>query len=639
MVELIFCLAIGISAVGVGNRIFRRLAPNCQSVAEELSFSLGLGVGVLALSIMALGLLQLLYESSLYLLLIACGYVGRRELAGLFVRLKGRSGSLPIRVGSLGFWLLIFVGVGVVLNLSRALTPVYGHTDPLAYNLALPKIFLQSHALTFQPTMTGALYPSNIGMLFTLGIGLRGPVLAQVIHFLMGMSCLFFLVSFCRSFFSDRVGVLAAAFFSFTPVLVYYAPLGYVDAGLCFFQFLAIWALFNGLDREDNRFFLISGILTGLALGSKHAAIPMWFLGLVLIVGVGLIRRNSPSGILMQCGLFGVVALALASPWYLRSYLEAGNPVWPLGNAIFEGHPYRGTFSTGSVPRGTSAVSSMPSLPSADRLAKLIAGVATAFWNWSWMPDWQRAVGIYHVVFLPGLLLYARDRRVLFLGFFCALYYGVSVLRTDGNPRYSMFLFAYVSVLSAFVADKLLGMKLRTLRPVLMVGIATSFLLNLGLNFALAEKSIDYHLSGSSRDRFLSRREGNYRVFQVVNKHLPKSSKLLLQGIVKGFYCDRPYIWDHPHQLEVNYRQFNTHDLLIKRLRELGISHVVRMINIPPIRTEGLGYPQYFADSFHENFRKKYLKIIYRDESYVLFEIKYPPELMSIVGEGNGSEA
>ena len=56
-------------------------------------------------------------------------------------------------------------------------------------------------------------------------------------------------------------------------------------------------------------------------------------------------------------------------------------------------------------------------------------------------------------------------------------------------------------------------------------------------------------------------------------------------------------------------------------MQELGISHVARMINIPRIR-QGL-YPQYFADSFHESFRKKHLNLIYRDESYVLFSVDY----------------
>jgi len=120
----------------------------------------------------------------------------------------------------------------------------------------------------------------------------------------------------------------------------------------------------------------------------------------------------------------------------------------------------------------------------------------------------------------------------------------------------------------------------------------------------------------------LAEREGNYRVFQAVNKQLPADSKVLLQGIVKGYYCDKPYLWDHPYQRVINYTDYESPDALVARMGELDISHVVRMITVPPGRVQ-LGYPQYFADEFHEAFRKKYLQLLYRDESYVLFAVKY----------------
>ena len=44
------------------------------------------------------------------------------------------------------------------------------------------------------------------------------------------------------------------------------------------------------------------------------------------------------------------------------------------------------------------------------------------------------------------------------------------------------------------------------------------------------------------------------------------------------------------------------------------------MINIPHSRTH-LGYPQYFRDDFHEDFRKKYLRLVWRDQFYALFSL------------------
>ena len=47
------------------------------------------------------------------------------------------------------------------------------------------------------------------------------------------------------------------------------------------------------------------------------------------------------------------------------------------------------------------------------------------------------------------------------------------------------------------------------------------------------------------------------------------------------------------------------------------------MIRIPQGRV-AMGYPQYFTDAFHEAFRQHHLKLVYRDESFVLFEVVYP---------------
>ena len=97
---------------------------------------------------------------------------------------------------------------------------------------------------------------------------------------------------------------------------------------------------------------------------------------------------------------------------------------------------------------------------------------------------------------------------------------------------------------------------------------------------------------------------------------------VLLQGIVKGYYCERVYMWDHPYQTRLQYGDYKTPEQLSVRMNELGITHVVRMIFVPLGRQAM--YPQYFQDAFHEDFRKKFMKLIYRDESYVVFEMVYP---------------
>ena len=74
----------------------------------------------------------------------------------------------------------------------------------------------------------------------------------------------------------------------------------------------------------------------------------------------------------------------------------------------------------------------------------------------------------------------------------------------------------------------------------------------------------------------------------------------------------------------LQYNDYPTAESLLQQIDQLGITHIVRMIYIPPGRTQGVGYPQYFADALHEDFRKKFLKLLYRDDGYVVFEVVYP---------------
>jgi hypothetical protein len=210
-----------------------------------------------------------------------------------------------------------------------------------------------------------------------------------------------------------------------------------------------------------------------------------------------------------------------------------------------------------------------------------------------------------------------------FLTGFCVAYYALLIRVLHMNPRYGLALLAILCILCGYVADRLVSSRLLVVRWSFQCGIFLSLCMNTvwPIYFALPVMSVV--MGSEPRDHFLQTREGNYRMFQFVKQSLPIEAKLLLQGIVRGFYCDRAYIWDHPYQRLLNYGEFEKPSELLARMRELGISHVARMIRIPPGRTL-LGYPQYFADNFHESFRKSYLRPIYRDESYVLFEVVYP---------------
>lgn len=618
MVELVYCLLILIFAAGAGLALLRRVGPMCESRAEELAFSLGLGLGIIALIIMLLGVLHLLYVGVFYAVIAFCALLGRKELVGVAGRLQGRLKGVTFNWRSYYFWVFIIVCIGLFLGAIRALQPAVGAVDPLAYHFALPKLYLIKHYLSFERTLTGALYPDNIGMLYMLAIGLRNASLAQVLHWCMGVGTVFSIWCFCRQNFSANVGLWAAAIYAFTPVVFYFSPLGYIDVGLGFFQFLGYWALFNWVRDNDRGSLLVCALFTGLSMGSKHTGIFMGVICAVSIVVIGLWQRRKLTQVMREVTLFSVMALVVVLPWYIRAFIEAGNPIWPVYNHIFSGLAYGGSFIN-DAPGSEVAVE-----PLMDRVKHLAYWCAASLWEWSWNNQlgWQKAIGVFYLAFLPGVLVFVRERKVVTLAIFSLLYYLIVVLYIDGNPRYNLVLFALLSVLCGYVAEHM--SRWTVMRSLLRTFFIAALIGHLTHMYALSQDALKYVVSNQSPQQFLTSHESNYSAYKFVNQKLPDSSFLLLQGIVKGYYSDRLYMWDHPYQMVLQYRDYETPELLLERFQELGITHVMRMIFIPPSRTQGVGYPQYFMDAYHEEFRKKYLKLIFRDRAYVVFEVVYP---------------
>ena len=624
MVEFLYIFILLIFSAGIGRVALGRFGVCFSSRAEELVFSIGFGLGIISLVLFVLGQFKLYYSSVFYGLVLVCGLLGHKELVSFAGRLQGVISQLRFDKKSYFFWLAFLTFIGLSFNAIRSLLPAYGAVDPLAYHLALPSIYLQKHYLSFERTLTGALYPDNIGLLYLLCIGLRDASLAQAMHHTFSILTAFSVWCFCRNIFVGRVGVWAAAVFVFTPVIMFYSPLAYIDIGVGFFQFLALWAWIKWRDDQESSTLLLCGLFTGIAMGCKHTTVPLSLAVGIVNLWIAIRKRRTLQRIVLDTLRYSIPAILLVLPWYIRSFYEAGNPVWPVANGLFNGLDYAGGYSVDILLGTNESNFSGYASQMISRLVEWRNVFFTSLWNWSWDGNvgWQRAVGIYYVAFLPGIMVFLGDKKLRLIAGVALLYYLIAVTIVDGNPRYNIALIALLSVLVGYVADQWghLGSKYAAafFRAIFVISIIGS----VGHAFYLAYPAIQYAKSSVNKEQFLLENESNYEAFRFVNESLPADAKILLQGIVKGYYCKRDYLWDHPHQRVINYQDYPNPDLLIQRMEELGISHIVRMIRIPQGRL--YAYPQYFLDEFHESFRMKYLKLLHRDRSHVVFEVIYP---------------
>tara|TARA_B100000809_G_scaffold148205_2_gene145683 strand:+ start:1833 stop:3758 length:1926 start_codon:yes stop_codon:yes gene_type:complete len=627
VIEILLAMAVMGGAVGVGQYILRFIGAARSDRAETAVFCFALGLGSLILLVLFLGLVGALYRSVIWAVVGLWCLAGWRMLWLQGATYAGVLRRMPVDWRSPYLWLGFLAIIGIMLQLVRALTPPHGTTDPLAYQLALPRLYLFAHRLSFEPTITGALYPANVGLLYVVALALRNGILAQLFHLCLSGAVSAGIFAVGRRYLSWQSGLYGAVIFSFIPAVVFYGPQGYVDVGLCFFQFTALWAIANWARAPERRALLLAAILSGLAAGVKPQGLSTIFVGILVIALRRLLVDRELRPAILDVIFYGGILLMVLCPWFARSYAYSGNPLWPLANELFGGLPFghRTVVASGDV-FGVASDST---------LAKLWrAFIPTSSWfhaysrsmnPWYWTfepPGWQKAIGIYFIALLPGALLCLRRRVVLHLVLFCMGYYVILVRLLHMNPRYGLVLFAVGSLLCGLAAHRLSSASWRPIRVLFFSGFLLSILLNVMWNYALARPFFAVAMGSETRDVFLSRAEGNYRLFRFVNQNTATDSRILLQGIVRGFYCEREYLWDHPHQAVLRYESAADSGQLLAEFRRLGITHVARMIKIPGGRV-AMGYPQYFTDEYHEDFRRRHLKLLYQDESFVLFEVAY----------------
>src|SRR5438128_4823132 len=188
-----------------GRRLTQRVG--YHSFLEQASFSLTLGLGVIAYLILFLGLLGLLYRSllivGLLLGLLICYPVWLRwirELPALPEKLRAvRTRRLTI--------ILIGGVIALVVSLPVWIRPLYppSNSDATMYHLPTARTYAEQHALVHTPYLRYPVLPQTNQMLFTLALLFYDDSLAQLVELLMMVTLAASVVAFGQRYFSTRV--------------------------------------------------------------------------------------------------------------------------------------------------------------------------------------------------------------------------------------------------------------------------------------------------------------------------------------------------------------------------------------------------------------------------------------------------
>jgi hypothetical protein len=484
-------------------------------------------------------------------------------------------------------WKMI-TGVAVLIALICALAPETEY-DALWYHLGLPKLWLEHGYLVDLPTDYVSLYPMTWELVFGFGLALGGAIAAKLLHF----SCLLLtgllVYQLAWRFMPNASPWLAVACFVTVPIIVWEASTAYIDLALALHVGLAIYAILRFAKGLSWQWFGLTAIHLGLALATKHLAL------FVLAITVGglavflwLKERHFYRAIAFPVSL-GLCSLLLPLPWYLRSWLASGNPVFPELFEVFGAPPDRWDAIT---QRGLDHF-----LSRFDRPHTLLEALTLPWDMTIHAAYYGGTLGPVFLLLLPALLLYRRSPVTPWLFAFVALFIGLWASPFSSTQMRFLVPIAPLLALLAAEAYARLTLSLDTLtkygNPVLHWSLVTLLIVNLPpftplhevdraqwngwLTHVIRRVPLSVVVGRESQEAYLTRSVPSYAAWRYINTHLPLDARILTFSGGDHFYSDRDRLWSdatlaRPATWGATKGQ---EQQALQKLQELRISHIL----------------------------------------------------------------
>lgn len=613
MTDLIYLGLIILIAAAFGAKVLKLCSFSFDAPQREFIFSAALGLGILGYMVLAIGLAGWLYKWVAHLLLILLFIISIGELKVIISALYGnikdfvKGASTIQKIDPISLCLISILGLHVILNFLSCLAPPSA-VDPLTYQLALPKAYINEHRIGYMPETIFSSFPFMLNMLYLFGMLLSSGRLPALIHSFFGILILGTIFSLCRKRFKENISLLAAAIFYTLPIVTFEATSAFVDLGLTVFGFLALYAFLEWQARRETRWIVLSGVFSGFAAGTKYLGLTsILAISIMLLMESLSIKKFKFKYAAASFSKFFLASILVACPWYIKSWVFTGNPLFPFFFRFFGGKNWN-TFSAETLTGGLYNYGGMGSdLKSFILCPWNITLHGRVFDNGEWL-------GPLFLSFLPLLIFFYRDNksvRTLFV--YSAIYYPFWFFISQ-QAKFLIPLLVVLSIIASYVIFRLFEFG-RIMRYAVAGTLFIFFLFNSSVNAVFSAQFLPVVFGLKSEDEFLSEKTELYNEIMYINQNLPETSKLLI-WTHNRFYLDRKYIPVYPiEQGLIDYNKYRNAEELLSRLKELGITHILK-----PERTELADIqncPLYMRQLYRLQYEmeKRHLKPVYKKKS------------------------
>jgi hypothetical protein len=542
-ISVIFWLFIMSLAAGLGLLLLRAFSLQNLTPPERLAFGFALGIGILSYTLLAAGFLHALGLTTIMALIaIASLVVGPEALEACRIARRSVKDTFSWLLNSsiLHICFLILVILIAILVFIHTLSPPWDY-DGLMYHLPGPRLYLEHNAVVPDTDNWHANDPFTWEMVSTIGLAFGDDIFAKLLHFSAGWLYAIAAALFAKRWLSPDDSVLSAGVLLTVPTLPMWAAFAYIDLGWAAFEFLALFVVMIGWKEKQPRYYIIAGLFSGLAMGSKYLGL-MGFAVLGAFIAVTHVRDGWKT-FLRNTLAFGIPAVLVASPWFIKNWIWLGNPVYPL---FFGGPGW-------DVTRLSNYMGYLKSFGTGHSLVDYLLVPWNIYVKHAQFGTMMNELDIPSVLF-PLLIFYPFIRKKKNVITISLLLAGVQfVLWTFGSQqtRFLLPIFPTLAIGTAFVANRILaGVRSRipwkaffpSLTIALMVlTLFYQIVIVLGFSPQLPVIGLE------TRAEFLSRIVRDFPATYFINNNLPPTSSVLFIGNGRAYYCPERCVPDPDH--------------------------------------------------------------------------------------------
>ena len=592
-----FWVALGISALllSVGYTIGKRFSLEYQNPAEEISFSLFLGTGIVGLSVLFLGLCGLLKPWPVIGLLGAYLVLSTRDVPELYRTLtRGIRGALATRESII--LTCLFLSLLALLVLRTATPPRIA--DELIYHLPVPQQFVE-HGRVF-PSFDNSLgnIPFLIHMIYAVCLLAGSDIAAKLISLLLALSSALAVYGFCIRFLTRRIGIVAIFAFFAAGAVVELAVTVRIDVSLAGMLFASTYAMIVYLTSRRQGWLWLSAVLAGFSLGIKHTA-GLWLIFIGVMYLVETIRNRQPLSRVLRLGVaYASLALAVASPWYIKNAIWFHNPMYPfitgeVASFGANGIRYFNAEDERKLDAHFEAASrERPDVVAAleDELNKIVASRVPRYpmrlWEFFLRPNAYLMAEPYQFpnylfLVIPLIVLLKPDKLVLWL-LAISLAFVFSVTLTSWIARYLLPAYPALTIVAAYTLTTIssrLKDRISLARKLPEYAVAGALAVIVATSVASMRyfNSPSYLAGKLSRHQFLlSLRD--YRAMTFINLQLPASAKVMTLGVQMNYGLKREYLTDESW-FATKWRRLLVHNISLEevnqQLKDEGFTHIL----------------------------------------------------------------